>query len=281
MKNLYKIAAILFMLAFLVGVGFLVNDLTVLQDRLAVALDLKDLAQRQKMEPVLWQLVLHIALTIGAALLTIFFLMLNASRAKIVVARQVEEEITRNKQEKEAVLEDAATAMRREIEEKAERIRAIINAKAGSDDFYTQVLAAIAEAVEASQGILYLGKWREGVQYLELQAGYAYYASEGLPQTFEIGEGFIGQAVKDKRTLVFNELPEGYISVPVVSGLGKGAPKSLLIAPILDSDKKILGAVELASFRNFTEKDKLLVEEAMALLASHMLLLATSANNEE
>jgi GAF domain-containing protein len=281
MKNLYKIAAILFMLAFLVGVGFLVNDLTVLQDRLAVALDLKDLAQRQKMEPVLWQLVLHIALTIGAALLTIFFLMLNASRAKIVVARQVEEEITRNKQEKEAVLEDAATAMRREIEEKAERIRAIINAKAGSDDFYTQVLAAIAEAVEASQGILYLSKWREGVQYLELQAGYAYYASEGLPQTFEIGEGFIGQAVKDKRTLVFNELPEGYISVPVVSGLGKGAPKSLLIAPMLDSDKKILGAVELASFRNFTEKDKLLVEEAMALLASHMLLLATSANNEE
>lgn len=281
MKNLYKIAAILFMLAFLVGVGFLVNDLTVLQDRLAVALDLKDLAQRQKMEPVLWQLVLHIALTIGAALLTIFFLMLNASRAKIVVARQVEEEITRNKQEKEAVLEDAATAMRREIEEKAERIRAIINAKAGSDDFYTQVLAAIAEAVEASQGILYLSKWREGVQYLELQAGYAYYASEGLPQTFEIGEGFIGQAVKDKRTLVFNELPEGYISVPVVSGLGKGAPKSLLIAPILDSDKKILGAVELASFRNFTEKDKLLVEEAIALLASRMLLLATSANNEE
>jgi hypothetical protein len=171
--------------------------------------------------------------------------------------------------------------MRREIEEKAERIRAIINAKAGSDDFYTQVLAAIAEAVEASQGILYLSKWREGVQYLELQAGYAYYASEGLPQTFEIGEGFIGQAVKDKRTLVFNELPEGYISVPVVSGLGKGAPKSLLIAPILDSDKKILGAVELASFRNFTEKDKLLVEEAIALLASRMLLLATSANNEE
>lgn len=281
MKNIYRIAAILFMLVFLAGAAVLVNDLTTLQDKLSAALDLKDLAQRQKLDPVIWQVSLHVALTIGAALLAIFFLVLNASRAKIVIARQVEEEIERNKQEKEAVLEDAGTAMRREIEEKIGRIREVINTKAGSEDFFTHALAAIAEAVEASQGILYLSKWHDGVQYLEVEAGYAYYASEGLPQAFEVGEGFVGQAVKDKRTLVFNELPEGYISVPVVSGLGKGAPKSLLIAPMLDSDKKILGAVELASFKNFTEKDKLLVEEAMALLVPHVFLPATTSDNED
>jgi low affinity Fe/Cu permease len=281
MKNIYRIAAILFVLAFLAGVAFLVNDLTSLQDKLAKVLDLKDLAQRQKMEPVLWQLTLHVALTIAAALLAIFFLVLNASRAKIVIAQQLEEEIQRSKQEKEAVLEDAATAMRREIEEKVARIREIVNAKAGTDEFFTQALAAIAEAVEASQGILYLSKYYDGVQYLEVEAGYAYYASEGLPQAFEVGEGFIGQAVKDKKTLVFNELPEGYISVPVVSGLGKGAPRSLLIAPMLDADKRILGAIELASFKNFTEKDKLLVEEAMMLLAPHVFLPATTSDDKE
>ncbi|GIV39129.1 MAG: hypothetical protein KatS3mg033_0929 [Thermonema sp.] len=281
MKNIYRIAAILFVLAFLAGVAFLVNDLTSLQDKLAKVLDLKDLAQRQKMEPVLWQLTLHVALTIAAALLAIFFLVLNASRAKIVIAQQLEEEIQRSKQEKEAVLEDAATAMRREIEEKVARIREIVNAKAGTDEFFTQALAAIAEAVEAGQGILYLSKYYDGVQYLEVEAGYAYYASEGLPQAFEVGEGFIGQAVKDKKTLVFNELPEGYISVPVVSGLGKGAPRSLLIAPMLDADKRILGAIELASFKNFTEKDKLLVEEAMMLLAPHVFLPATTSDDKE
>ncbi|WP_038032739.1 GAF domain-containing protein [Thermonema rossianum] len=281
MKNIYRIAAILFVLAFLAGVAFLVNDLISLQDKLAKVLDLKDLAQRQKMEPVLWQLTLHVALTIAAALLAIFFLVLNASRAKIVIAQQLEEEIQRSKQEKEAVLEDAATAMRREIEEKVARIREIVNAKAGTDEFFTQALAAIAEAVEASQGILYLSKYYDGVQYLEVEAGYAYYASEGLPQAFEVGEGFIGQAVKDKKTLVFNELPEGYISVPVVSGLGKGAPRSLLIAPMLDADKRILGAIELASFKNFTEKDKLLVEEAMMLLAPHVFLPATTSDDKE
>lgn len=281
MKNLYRIAAILFVLGFLVGVGFLVNDLTSLQDKLAKVLDLKDLEQRQKMYPVLWQLTLHVTLTIAAALLAIFFLVLNASRAKIVIAQQLEEEMQRSKQEKEAVLEDAATVMRREIEEKVARIREIVNAKAGTDEFFTQALAAIAEAVEASQGILYLSKYYDGVQYLEVEAGYAYYASEGLPQAFEVGEGFIGQAVKDKKTLVFNELPEGYISVPVVSGLGKGIPRSLLIAPMLDADKRILGAIELASFKNFTEKDKLLVEEAMMLLAPHVFLPATTSNDKE
>jgi hypothetical protein len=42
-----------------------------------------------------------------------------------------------------------------------------------------------------------------------------------------------------------------------------------------------LGAIELASFKNFTEKDKLLVEEAMMLLAPHVFLPATTSDDKE
>lgn len=270
MKNFYRVASIVFILLFLLGTALLINDLTLLEDRLSSALAIKDLTQRQLMNPVLWQLVWHTAWVLAAALLAIFFLILNASRARIVIARQLEAEQEKAREEKAALQQDLNTSWRQELEDKISAFEEVLRQSLGQEDFYTRCLTHIAQALEASQGVFYLLKQYNQTAYLELEAGYAYYAPEGMPSAFELGEGFVGQAVKDKKVLVFNQLPDGYIAVPVVSGLGKGTPRSLLIAPILDEEGNILGAIELASFKQFSERDTFFIDEVLRHMAAYM-----------
>jgi len=64
-------------------------------------------------------------------------------------------------------------------------------------------------------------------------------------EEFKIGQSLVGQAAADARTLVVDEVPEGYVEVR--SGLGAARPRSLLIAPAL-AEGKVCGVVELGFF---------------------------------
>lgn len=80
----------------------------------------------------------------------------------------------------------------------------------------------------------------------------AYYAGEaGIKpkESFEIGQGLVGQSALDKHPIKLTEAPDNYISVS--SGFGDSHPDYISIYPLLFEDE-LLGVVEFASFTPFS-----------------------------
>jgi signal transduction histidine kinase/DNA-binding response OmpR family regulator/CHASE3 domain sensor protein len=70
--------------------------------------------------------------------------------------------------------------------------------------------------------------------------------------SFRAGEGLVGQCGKEARPLRVTDVPEGYL--PVVSGVGKGSPRELILAPAV-ADQMVQGVVELGFFRRLRAAD--------------------------
>ncbi|MGE6759212.1 response regulator [Corallococcus interemptor] len=91
------------------------------------------------------------------------------------------------------------------------------------------ILRVLAQTMDAQVGALYAA---DATNRLRRVAGHA------LPKdlatrddTLVPGEGLAGQALKDGRVLHLRDVPEDYL--PIASGLARGRPRHLLIAPAL------------------------------------------------
>ncbi|WP_165246098.1 response regulator [Paludisphaera soli] len=104
------------------------------------------------------------------------------------------------------------------------------------------VLRFLAEYLDAHAGVAYVG---EGADFRRL-AVYGVEAEGGAPSAFKWGDGLLGQAAKDRRSLVIQDAPEGYIKI--ASALGRGKPRGLVIVPI-SADGVVNAVLELGFFR--------------------------------
>ena len=86
---------------------------------------------------------------------------------------------------------------------------------------------------------------------LSLIASYAYNIRKSNSNKFTFGEGLIGQAALEQKTLVFNDIPDDYIQIK--SGLGQSKPSSILILPLV-YQKMVVGVIEFGSSKEFTEE---------------------------
>ncbi|PZQ44337.1 MAG: histidine kinase [Micavibrio aeruginosavorus] len=66
-----------------------------------------------------------------------------------------------------------------------------------------------------------------------------------LPERFEIGDGLLGQAAKDRKAFILNDIPEGYLTTG--SAFGNEKPKHLIVSPIL-TDGTVNAVIEMGSF---------------------------------
>jgi signal transduction histidine kinase/DNA-binding response OmpR family regulator/CHASE3 domain sensor protein len=115
------------------------------------------------------------------------------------------------------------------------------------------VLEFLAGYLQAQTGAIYLatpeGAFRR----------FAGYAAAGGPQLELVrpGDGLIGQAAKENRTLHVTEVPEGYLSIG--SSLGRSKPTELLVAPA-SVDGVVYAVFELGFFRRLAAADHELLE---------------------
>ncbi|MFC5754576.1 HAMP domain-containing protein [Actinomadura rugatobispora] len=114
------------------------------------------------------------------------------------------------------------------------------------------VLRELTPLVNAQYGAFFLadtdgdGAAGKGLAYI------AGYASQGRTvDTAEMpGHGLVQQAVQEKKRIIVEHAPPGYITID--SGLGEGTPASVVIIPVPFEDK-VLGVIELASFSRFSD----------------------------
>lgn len=102
-----------------------------------------------------------------------------------------------------------------------------------------------------------------------LLASYGY--SREMQQTFEPGEGLVGQVISGGERILLEDLPADYLSVR--SGLGESRPAVLLIAPARVSDN-VVGILELALMRR---PDEHILDLLSTLLPNVALALVTLA----
>ena len=96
----------------------------------------------------------------------------------------------------------------------------------------------LAEYLGAQVGSIFV----EDGGFFRQFATYAVAAPQNLNQKFALGEGLTGQAARNKRAIIVNDLPAGYL--PISSGLGQTRPRRLLIAP-MKVDDEVNTVVEL------------------------------------
>ncbi|MBO0876851.1 MAG: HAMP domain-containing protein, partial [Pseudonocardia sp.] len=111
------------------------------------------------------------------------------------------------------------------------------------------IMDELAPLVGAQHGTFFLTEEVGGDVRLRLIGGYGLRADKNAPIQYRIGQSLIGQVAKSKRPIVVDEVPPGYIKI--TSGLGEAPPANLAVLPVM-FEEKVLGVVELASFRQFT-----------------------------
>lgn len=133
-----------------------------------------------------------------------------------------------------------------------------------TEQFIENLLANIANKFEIVQGLVFLLNPEK--EKFAFSGGYAYFSDE-LPREFIEGETLSGQVAKNKVLLNLDNVPDGYITI--LSGLGKGTPKNLIIAPILTNQSECVGVIELASFKTFTKNDEEVFRQLGKSLGEH------------
>jgi len=128
----------------------------------------------------------------------------------------------------------------------------------------SEVVNMLVKFLNIPIGAIYSIKEENGKKYVEMMASFAYGKEKQLYQKIAIGEGIVGTAASEKKTLNLTSIPEGYFNI--ISGFGDTKPKNILVSPIkLNED--IYGVFELASLTRFKQEEIDFVEEVCKTVA--------------
>ncbi len=136
-----------------------------------------------------------------------------------------------------------------------------ISGKKDIPELTQEIISFLVKYLKVQIGLLYL---LEGDNYLYLKASYAFYKHKNKFKKFNIGEGLIGQAAKDKQLIelsnVKNNMP------PLNYGVDEKIPEYFIASPFI-YEKKLVGVIELGSITKFTELQKMFLEICMENIA--------------
>ncbi len=123
-----------------------------------------------------------------------------------------------------------------------------------------RIMAYLASYLGAQVGALYI----YDEESLRLQASYAYTLNEKKSERFLLGEGIVGQAALEKKTIIMTNVPSDYIQVS--SGLGGRTPDTIAVVPFIYNDS-VKAVLELGAFTDFSKLEISFLENVGEKLA--------------
>lgn len=167
---------------------------------------------------------------------------------------RVERNISLEKSEKE--LKEALTQVQKTKKEDQERswttqnisdFNDLTRSIENLDELIDHSASFLARVLNLNQVAVFTRKVdAEGDDYLGKQTVYAYDRKKYLDKTrIEKGEGLIGQCYIEKKPIVLENVPVGYVNIS--SGLGDATASFVAIYPLLAYDK-VEGVIEVAGF---------------------------------
>ncbi|WP_078952441.1 HAMP domain-containing protein [Streptomyces sp. NRRL F-5755] len=168
------------------------------------------------------------------------------------------------------------------------RISGLMQGRRDLKDVATLIMSELSPAVSAQHGAFFLaaqpGDSNEigadggepGAYELRLMGSYGY-SMGAMPTTFRPGETLIGTAAAEKRTILVENVPSGYLKI--ASGLGEAPPANVIVLPVLFEDK-VLGVIELASFQPFTQIQKDFLSQIAEMIATSVNTISVNTKTE-
>ena len=99
---------------------------------------------------------------------------------------------------------------------------------------------------------------------LHLMGTYAWHNNKERAEKFQIGEGLVGQAALEKKSIEMADVPENYLFIE--SGLGGLLPQSILIIPFVYEDE-VKGVFEFGLLKSLTEQQANFMEHCIENVA--------------
>jgi signal transduction histidine kinase/CheY-like chemotaxis protein/HAMP domain-containing protein len=176
------------------------------------------------------------------------------------------------------VLKRGAAAMdeQRWVKSNVSTITGELQATASLHEFGTHLLSNVVPMLGGGVAAFYVGN-QDGTS-LERVAAHGLAEGAGTTGPIRFGQSLVGQCALEKRTTTLTNLPPGYMHV--ASGLGEAAPTIVTAVPAV-SRKRLLGVLELASFRALDARETALVEELMPVVALSLEVLQRNLRTEE
>ncbi len=112
------------------------------------------------------------------------------------------------------------------------------------------LLSELTPLVGAQHGTFYIMESGEDKGILKLMSSYAFTGNEEVQNQFRLGQGLIGECARQKERILLTNVPPDYVKIE--SSLGKSAPLSIIVLPVL-FEGEVRAVVELASFKRFSD----------------------------
>ncbi|MEU2392592.1 HAMP domain-containing protein [Streptomyces sp. NPDC007369] len=168
------------------------------------------------------------------------------------------------------------------------RISALMQGRRDLDDVASLIMSELTPVVSAQHGAFFLAVPSGGITEIgtdggpdgsyELRMRGSYgYAGGQMPTMFRPGEGLIGTVAEEKRTILVENTPPGYLKIS--SGLGEAPPAQVIVLPVL-FEGKVLGVIELASFQPFAQIQKDFLSQIAEMIGTSVNTISVNSKTE-
>ncbi|MBN9160264.1 MAG: HAMP domain-containing protein, partial [Myxococcales bacterium] len=146
------------------------------------------------------------------------------------------------------------------------------------DSLARLIMSELTPVLSAQIGTLFVMSTDEERPVLKLLSTYGYMRRKGVSNRFAIGEGLVGQAALEKKTIVVTHVPEDYVAI--ASSLGEAPPRNIVVLPILFEDE-VRAVIELGSFEPFSAIHLTFLEQLMLSIGVVFNMIGASRRTEE
>jgi len=142
------------------------------------------------------------------------------------------------------------------------------------------IMSELTPLVSAQHGAFFLaeGDTDSDEHALKLIASYAYKKRKNVANRFTLGEGLVGQAALERKSILLTQAPEDYIAIG--SGLGEAAPVNIAVIPVTFEDQ-VMAVIELASFQPFSEIHQTFLEQLTETIGVVVNTIIANSRTEE
>ncbi|MFD7437648.1 HAMP domain-containing protein [Streptomyces sp. NPDC059861] len=162
------------------------------------------------------------------------------------------------------------------------RISALMQGRRDLEDVASLIMSELTPVVSAQHGAFFLAlppadNTGKDDQYELRMLGSYGYSMGSMPTSFRPGEALVGTAAQEKRTILVENAPSGYLKIS--SGLGEAPPAQVIVLPVL-FEGKVLGVIELASFTPFTQIQRDFLNQIAEMIATSVNTISVNTKTE-
>src|SRR3954467_6997360 len=154
------------------------------------------------------------------------------------------------------------------------RITGVVQGQRDLTDVSKLIMSEVTPLVDAQHGPFFLQQ--NGAA--KLVASYGYQKRKSVSNRFESGEGLVGQAALEGKSILVREAPNDYVKIK--GGLGGSEPVNLIVLPIL-FEEAVLAVMELATVHELSETNVSFLEQLAETIGVVLANIAANQRTEE